>query len=31
MVLVDIRTLLRKMELVIEIAVGLNTFIWLLA
>lgn len=31
MILVDIRTLLRKTELVIEISVDLNTLIWLLA
>jgi hypothetical protein len=31
MILVDIGTLTREMELVIEISVGLNTLIWLLA
>ena len=31
MTLVDIRTLVREMELVFEISVGLNTLIWLLA
>lgn len=31
MILVDIRTLVRETEVVIEISVGLNTLIWLLA